>query len=278
MAFDVPAREWVDTADSPVESTGGRHDAVQWNIEQAPPPHARGHVLAVDDNKVNLLVLRQQFEALEWPLTTCSSGREALALWASGQFALVLLDCHMPDVNGYDVARSIRTAQTGRRESRAALVAVSAHVDPVHAARCRASGMDDVLIKPLRLADLQTILLRFAVRSARMGSEGHGASDHAIRAAMREANEADGAAMRQACAQRDAESLARLAHRVHGAALVVGALELAQATLDLETQARQIPLDWTRLDRTMTAVLAAIDDYAQSSAVNDEARTSSTDD
>jgi HPt (histidine-containing phosphotransfer) domain-containing protein len=69
-----------------------------------------------------------------------------------------------------------------------------------------------------------------------------------------------------------------LAHRVHGAALVVGALELAQATLDLETQARQIPLDWTRLDRTMTAVLAAIDDYAQSSAVNDEARTSSTDD
>ena len=277
MTFDVLAREWVNTADSPVESTGGLPDAVQWNIEQAPPPHARGHVLAVDDNGVNLLVLRQQFEALEWPLTTCSSGREALALWASGQFALLLLDCHMPDVNGYDVARNIRTEQAGRREPRAALVAVSAHVDPVHAARCRASGMDDVLIKPLRLADLQTILLRFAVRPARMGSEGHGVSDHAIRAAMREANEADGAAMRQACAQRDAGNLARLAHRVHGAALVVGARELAQATLDLETQARGIPLDWARLDRTMTAVLAAIDDYAQSSALNDEARTPPTD-
>jgi two-component system sensor histidine kinase EvgS len=253
FTFNLPAAQAVGTA----------LVAPAKDMAQMPPVALRCSVLAVDDNPVNLLVLRSQFQALNWPLVTCSSGQDALVLWQTTQFTLLLLDCHMPNPDGYEVARHIRAAEQAQGgASRSTLVAVSAHADPVHAALCRASGMDDVLVKPLRLADLQQVLLRFAVARVDTIDSVDDAAMNDIRAMMRQTKAEDGVSLRQALDRRDAPALARLAHRVHGAALVVGADKLAQAVLDLEMLARTQPLAWPRLAAAVGAVLTAMDDYA----------------
>ncbi len=115
-------------------------------------------VLIVDDDEVNLLVGRGMFERLGFVVTTAASGREALEIVAARDLALIVLDCHMPEIDGFTCAQRIRALDGAR--GRVPIVALTASVMPEELARCLAVGMNATLTKPLTLARLSDTLAR----------------------------------------------------------------------------------------------------------------------
>ena len=113
----------------------------------------REPVLVVDDDAVSLLVTSEQLREIGLQVTALDSGEAALEHWRRAPCSLVITDCHMPGVDGFELTRQIRQAPgvPGRRPW---IVGLTGSTDADEHAQCRACGMDDVLIKPLRVAML----------------------------------------------------------------------------------------------------------------------------
>jgi CheY-like chemotaxis protein len=127
----------------------------------APLPHAekQPRVLVVEDNVVNQKVALGQLRTLGIDGTVAASGAEALEELRKGGYDLVLLDCQMPDQDGYQVAREIRRREQG--SGRIPIVAMTAYVLEGERERCLAAGMDDYLSKPVSTARLGEALGRW---------------------------------------------------------------------------------------------------------------------
>ena len=114
-------------------------------------------ILIVDDHPVNLLFMRKMMRDLGFSkFETASSGHEALDLYDRDNPDLILLDCQMPEMDGFEVARRIREKQ----DSGAApvIVAVTADAMKGAATKCREAGMDDYISKPVEKDKLVNIL------------------------------------------------------------------------------------------------------------------------
>ena len=116
------------------------------------------HVLVVDDNPINVHVLAAMLKLCGCTLVIARDGLEALAAIGREPFDLVLMDCHMPNLDGFEATRRIR-AMAGA-VARTRVVAVTASALSEELAECRAAGMDDTLTKPLTLRALQQTLER----------------------------------------------------------------------------------------------------------------------
>jgi CheY-like chemotaxis protein len=133
----------------------------------APSPEVAGlevrigtRVLLVEDNRVNLLVSLGMLERIGCAVETALTGREALERFAPGRYDLVLMDCQMPDMDGFEATVAIRAREpSGVR--RTPIVALTANAIEGDRDRCLAVGMDDYLAKPLRLADLRRVVARW---------------------------------------------------------------------------------------------------------------------
>jgi CheY-like chemotaxis protein/HPt (histidine-containing phosphotransfer) domain-containing protein len=126
-------------------------------------PRRRAHVLLAEDNPVNRRVATVMLERLGIDAETASNGREALEKLEKGNFDLLLLDCQMPELDGYETARAIRMAS--RTEVRELpIIAMTAHAMKGDYKRCLDAGMDDYLAKPVRMETLQTVLQSFLER------------------------------------------------------------------------------------------------------------------
>ncbi|NVZ86011.1 response regulator [Pseudomonas yamanorum] len=125
--------------------------------EQPPqPPKASGalSVLIVDDFIANRVVLRQQLSYLGHDVHEAQSGTHALELWNSQPFDVVISDCNMPGMSGYELARSIRRQEQQRGEPNCLLLGFTANTAPEEKQRCLDSGMNDCLFKPVSLQQL----------------------------------------------------------------------------------------------------------------------------
>jgi signal transduction histidine kinase/ActR/RegA family two-component response regulator len=120
-------------------------------------------VLLVEDNPVNQMVGLGMLGRLGCTVETASTGREAVARLAASHYDLVLMDCQMPDMDGFEATAAIRAreAEGGRHTPIVALTASAIEGDRD---RCLAAGMDDYLAKPFRLADLRRLVLRWGRR------------------------------------------------------------------------------------------------------------------
>jgi signal transduction histidine kinase/ActR/RegA family two-component response regulator len=129
---------------------------------QAPAP-APGVplVLVADDHPTNRLLLASQVQALGYGAESAANGHDALALWESGRFSLVLTDCNMPVMSGYELARAIRSRESARGAARCPIVACTANAMNDEAAQWLDAGIDAYLVKPLDLATLVTELTRW---------------------------------------------------------------------------------------------------------------------
>ncbi len=111
-----------------------------------------GHILLAEDNAVNQLVAVRLLSSRGHRVTTASNGAEAIEAWEKGSFDLILLDLHMPEMDGIETAVEIR-----RREGttgRIPIVALTASVFTEDRLRCNAAGMDDFLGKPIIASEL----------------------------------------------------------------------------------------------------------------------------
>ena len=117
-----------------------------------------GRVLLAEDNPVNQQVGQAMLEKLGLTVRFADNGREALKLAASEDFDLILMDCHMPLMDGYEASAAIRALA---RTPRVPIVALTANVMEGNRERCLAAGMDDFLAKPYALEQLKATLQRW---------------------------------------------------------------------------------------------------------------------
>jgi CheY-like chemotaxis protein len=121
-------------------------------------------VLVVDDVDTNRAVLRGLLEDAGCEVAEASDGASALAYVEQerGRVVLVLLDCAMPGLDGYQVARELRRREEVGGFPRLTVVAVTAHAMPGDDELCRAAGMDDYLTKPVQPDHLERVLAQWA--------------------------------------------------------------------------------------------------------------------
>ncbi len=147
------------------------------NLEDAPakqappepaPAYERLDVLVAEDNEVNRLVLTHILKETGVSFKIAVNGREALAMYAEHNPSIILMDISMPDMNGFDAARTIREseAETGKHTP---IIAITAHALKDDKEKCLAAGMDDYIAKPIsaaRLKDRITHWMRIAAEEA----------------------------------------------------------------------------------------------------------------
>ncbi len=116
-------------------------------------------ILVVDDDDINRLVAESQLEDLGFAAEAVAAGQEALDRFAGNCYDAILMDCQMPDLDGYETTRRIRQLETSQHHT--VIIAVTAHAMKGERERCLAAGMDDYVSKPLRGGDLAMKLERW---------------------------------------------------------------------------------------------------------------------
>ena len=116
-------------------------------------------VLLAEDNPVNLRVAVRFLQKLGCDIVSAVDGRDAIEQFrTNGPFDVVLMDCHMPVMDGYDATRAIRTLEAEERSGRVPIIALTANAFEEDRTRCFAAGMDDFLAKPYSATQLEAVL------------------------------------------------------------------------------------------------------------------------
>lgn len=121
-------------------------------------------VLIIDDHPINRKLLKMQVNCLGYAAEVASDGSEGMQEWETGRYALVLADCHMPIMDGYEFARRIRKHEALGGLGHVPIIACSASALREDCEACTAAGMDDYLPKPIDLAALAAKLAHWLPR------------------------------------------------------------------------------------------------------------------
>ena len=237
---------------------GPRDTGADARMPTAAPVALAGRVLLAEDNPVNQQVGEAMLAKLGLAVAFAANGEEAVRLARTETFDLILMDCHMPVMDGYEASTAIRAHATAQRIP---IIALTANVMEGNRERCLAAGMDDFLAKPYSLDQLQEVLRRWmgaaatvatidaagqagAVDAAQVG-EGEAAIDRGFLEQFRELDPAGGLALadrilgvyldtcgksftqiEEATAAGDGEVLRRAAHSLKSSSGNVGAKRL----------------------------------------------------
>ena len=221
----------------------------------SPVPGVGGNILVAEDNPTNRAVVTRQLAKLGYSHEVVADGREAFERWKGGGIDAILTDCHMPNWDGFELTRQVRTVEHGG-STRTPIVALTANALAGEAERCLAAGMDDFVAKPATLADLDRALahvlgreITVAADDEPVGGPGGGDVDFA---ALKQLYGGDSEELRQviglyfengsrlvdeifaAAAARDADGGKDAAHALKGASRTIGALGVGEAANVLE--------------------------------------------
>ncbi|HEY8995282.1 MAG TPA: PAS domain S-box protein [Lacunisphaera sp.] len=250
-------------------------------------------ILVAEDQQANQLVMRLLLTKLGLDHTIVGDGQAAIEKLGTGDYALVLMDCQMPRIDGYEATRLIRAGAAGPDRQATPIVALTAHAMASDREKCFEAGMDDYLSKPIRLEALQAILQRLGIHFVPAAAEPAPAPavsavvpvlDPAQLAQLRSLpgrtqpsllEELAGMALQEMPAtlaqlhhhikQQAATDATQTAHRLAGAAANLGATALRAMLLEIEQAADKG--DWPKvqrrladLDRTWALVQQALGD------------------
>ena len=129
----------------------------------APPKAAR--ILVAEDSPVNRALALKQLEKLGYAADGVADGTEALAAVGRGPYDVILMDCSMPEMNGYEATWQMREAERKQAEAsgtalRTYIIAMTANSEADSKEKCRTAGMDDFINKPVQLPELAAALHR----------------------------------------------------------------------------------------------------------------------
>ena len=264
----------------------------------APAPEqarARGElILVAEDDATNRTVIRRQLALLGRAAEIVEDGHRALEAWRRGGHALLLTDLHMPGLDGYTLAATLRAEETRCGAARRPIVALTANALKGEATRARQAGMDDYLTKPVPLKQLAATLARWlpAVDGPllsddpspvgvtdspavdldvlrRMVGDDPQAVHELIVEYLRSARE-QVAELRLAWQDGDHRHAGAIAHKLKSASRAVGALELGELCAALERHRQggeggTAPVDLARFERSFAAVVAQLDHHLETS-------------
>ncbi|MDZ4798379.1 MAG: response regulator [Bryobacteraceae bacterium] len=155
---------WVHLPIHPARSTpeeGQRPALQQSTTMNAQSP---SWILVAEDNLVNQKVVSRLLEKRGHRVDIAANGREAVEMWSQFPYDLILMDCQMPEMDGFEACRQIRKSEAVSG-TRLPIVALTAHATSQESARCLASGMDHVLTKPFQPSDLDDLLAQWLHRA-----------------------------------------------------------------------------------------------------------------
>ena len=237
-------------------------------------------LLLAEDHPTNRLVLARQFDLAGFWIDVEDDGALALEKWKQGGYEAVFTDLHMPNMDGLELARTIRRLENQRDLPRTPVLALTAAAMKEDAERCLAAGMDDVIIKPTTVPVLAAKLRQWlpelswnasgASTAPSSAADAAGSSAPSIDALIDrtvlealaggdaqmaqdilrdfvDSTRSDVASIPELLARRDEPALTRQAHRIKGAARMVGAAPLAAVADRLETAGREA--DWPEIAR-----------------------------
>lgn len=209
------------------------------------------NVLVVDDHPANRLLMCQQLSYLGHQFTTAHNGAAGLELWTGGAFDLVIADCNMPVMNGYDLTRAIRRHEHAAQHVPCTILGFTANAQPEERQRCLEAGMNDCLFKPIsltllsqRLTALEPLTCATDVFNIENLYALSGQDDKRIKLLLEEllrTNQQDLNTLSTLNIEDGQEPFAAIAHRIKGAARIVGAVQLINQCERLE-HASQVTL------------------------------------
>lgn len=256
----------------------------------------RLRVLVAEDNNINRRLAVFMLEALGHEFALAANGREAVDAAIAGDFDVILMDCHMPELNGYDAAREIRKWEADHEPKKSVrIIALTAAALPGVREDCLKAGMDGYLVKPVDMNELQKTLElpdgiaiepmepteriddRLTVRQA-LESLAKDIGREDVAGLIQESVEEiprQIAELAQAIQREPREKVARYAHTLAGSCLPLGLIRIGTLARELENLAPQGKADdLTRLAETIAAGFADI--IAELSKVAEELRLPAT--
>ena len=232
-----PARP--PSVEAPVVDNNGRTTSYT-RLDAADTPR----ILVVEDNPTNQQVASGWLQRLGYRADVAANGFEAVEAVSNIAYGAVLMDCQMPEMDGFQATAEIRRREASGR--RTPIVAMTANAMRGDRERCLAAGMDEYLSKPVRIEELEAVLRRVLgpidqARLARLSLLNRPGREHAV-ADLIDAFLADTpprlAALREAIARNDPVALAETTHALRGAADHFGAYEVTALCEQLERLAR----------------------------------------
>lgn len=144
--------ETLATAVQALHNAAARPDAPE---EDAMRQADRPRILLVEDNRINAMMAEEMLDKIGFETTLAENGRLAVDAVADDTFAMILMDCQMPEMDGFEATRIIAAKMKAGELKRIPIVAVTANAMPGDREKCLESGMDDYLAKPLRMKTLK---------------------------------------------------------------------------------------------------------------------------
>ena len=227
-----------------------------------------GQVLLVEDNPVNLGVVRKALSKLGLSCATATDGKEALLQFGKQRFDLIFMDCQMPVMDGYEATHKIRRIENADGLPPTPIIAMTANAMAGDREKCINSGMDDYLPKPVSLERLRSCIASWLTTTDRLPqraplevpplkqrrTEGKPVLDEKVLRELREIMDDDYIGLlrtylrnapqlleqaRSAIEQADIAALVNPVHSLKSSSANVGAMELSELAREAERQARQ---------------------------------------
>jgi PAS domain S-box-containing protein len=126
----------------------------------------RGHILLVEDNLINQQVAVGILQIQGYTVTVANNGKEALDAHGQGAFDVILMDCHMPEMDGFEATMEIRKREQSTASRRVPIIALTANAMATDREECLNAGMDDHLSKPFSMQTMQDMLDRWIRKPA----------------------------------------------------------------------------------------------------------------
>ncbi|MGY3177792.1 CheY-like chemotaxis protein [Ewingella americana] len=195
-------------------------------------------VLVVEDHPANQQVIAGQLDMLQCHYEMASEGEAAMNLLEDeNYYVLILLDCNSPGRDGYQLTEDIRHLEQQRQLERTPIIAISALNSQAHYARCKLSGMDDVMTKPIVLPELADVLVKWCPEAAsRAQYEMRQEPELTLQPAMKSWLMQDLADFRRAAEAEDLRFMTYSIHRIKGGAQMYHLPDLAEYSADIERQ------------------------------------------